>query len=557
MKVIGANICYRPSGKMLRDAGACLIENGKIIIAIAEERITRIKHDGTINNSIMYCLNSSNYDFEDIDYYVFSVCGAKPLSKQFIKSYLYKNGIDIPIEKIIVSPSHHLSHASSAYFCSGFERSIIVVADRDGSIINGDEHLVFANSVEHLSYYIGDGCKIDLIERDEDMVGDLGLGQGYSYVTEWLGFDEHSMAGKTMAMASYGSPGVFGNAHFFVYEGNRIVNKLEPIASHKSLSVRRLILKESGIDIGGRQSTEFSEIAFDVARLVQDDLERVMIAKLAYLKKKTGISNLCFAGGVALNCKLNYEIYRSGLFEDIFIQPAAGDTGQCLGNALYGYNLMCGKVGEQFKTAYLGKAYSSEEQYSAVLKYSDKVKIVPTKNLFDSVAELLSLGKIIAWFQGRSEFGPRALGNRSILASPTEKNMRDRLNETIKYREWFRPYGVCVIEESVSQFFKFDRKSPYMLFAPQVLDDVHDMIPGAIHVDNSTRIQTVSLDDNEKLYKLLRAFQLRTGVPVLINTSFNLNGQPIVESPCDAIECFLKSNIDYLVINDQILKKTE
>lgn len=556
MKIIGANICLKPSGKKLRDAGVCLLDDGRVIAAIAEERLTRLKHDSGIRKSFDYCLSVGNCTLNEIDLFVFSICGAKPLTKDYVQAYLKHSSINIPLSKIIVCPSHHLSHAASAFFASGIKDSLIVVADRDGSVLDGDEDETYANSVEHMSYYIGCDTNISLLERDDDMFGDLGIGLGYSYVTEWLGFDGHAMAGKTMALAAYGKTGALAPAHFFEFRNNKIHCLLEPTDNNKSLAVRRLIYKATGKDIGAHCTDLNSEDAFNVARLVQDDLENVMIQKLRYLKEKTGLKNLCFAGGVALNCRLNYVISKSGLFENFFVQPAAGDTGQCLGNALYGYHMLCGQPRSWvMRDAYYGKQYSESEVEEIITKYQSRLQILKVSNIYESVSELLFNGKIVAWFQGRSEFGPRALGNRSILANPSISNMRDRLNQKVKHREWFRPFGICILQDCVTEYLDFKICNPYMLTAPQVLPSVRHIIPSAVHVDGSCRIQTTNKDDNPSLYSLLKAFQRRSGVPILINTSFNIKGEPIVETPADAIKCFLSTEIDYLIIYNNIISK--
>ena len=558
MRIIGANICFRPSGKKLRDAGACLLYDGQLIVGIAEERITRIKHDYTIRNSIEYCLKTKNLAIEDIDYFVFSMCGAPEPSKDYVQSWLLKEGLDIPTCKIVICPSHHLSHAASAFFPSGFNSSLVMVADRDGSILEEISEQTFANSVEHLSYYVGNGNSLELYERDETMFGDIGLGMGYSYVTEWLGYDGHSMAGKTMALAAYGQKFALEPAHIFEFQNNKIHCLLEPIDCEKSLSVRRLFFKQANIDVGRRQNVidENSQTAFNVASVVQNDLEDVVLKKLAYLKDKTGMTKLCLAGGVALNCRLNYRIYKSGLFDEIFIQPAAGDTGQCLGNALYCYcMLQNNKSIFRMKNAYFGVLYQDELILNVIEKYKANIEIIRSDIDYRYIAEQLYQGKIVGWFQGKSEFGPRALGNRSILASPMKTSIKERLNKYIKFREWYRPFGVCVLEEYTAQYFDYDGVNPYMLIAPDVRIDKKKEIIGAIHVDMSSRIQTVSEETNEKLYRLISEFREVSGVPMLINTSFNTQGEPIVESPEDAIKSFIDSNIDILVLGKNIILK--
>lgn len=556
MIIIGSNIGLRPSGQIVRDTGACLIENGEVIVAIAEERITRKKHDSTINNSIDYCLFASGHQLSDVDLFVFSICGSLTPSVDYVWQYLSNVGLKIPKDKIVICPSHHLSHASSAFYSSGLQESLILVADHDGSIIDGNEKEVYANSVEHISYYSGNDLKLELLERDDDLFGDIGVGLGYSYVTEWLGFDGLTMAGKTMALAAYGESGALSPAHFYQIKDNKIHCLLEPTNDNKSLSVRRLIYKATGEDVGAHCVDTSSRNARNIARLIQDDLEYVVIEKLKYLKEKTGLKNLCFAGGVALNCRLNYLIHKANLFENIFIQPAAGDTGQCLGNALYGYHeIMHFPRKYIMHNVYLGRQYSSDEIAQALNLYKTEITIHEPDKIYEQVADYLLNDKIIGWFQDKSEFGPRALGNRSILASPLNPIMRDMLNEKVKHREWFRPFGVSVMSEFASDFFDFIQESPYMLIAPQTHQEMRPIIPSAVHVDGSCRLQTVNLRTNNKLYSLLQAFMHKCSIPILINTSFNDNGEPIVETPKDAIRCFLRTKIDYLVLDKYLISK--
>lgn len=556
MKIIGANICQRPTGKELLDAGACLLEDGNIVVAIAEERLTRVKHASSIVNSINYCLDCGKLSTDEVDMFVFSVCGCQTVSVDYIQEILKVSGFEIPQNKIQVCPSHHLSHAASAYYPSGFEESIILVADRDGSVLDGEDPVPYANSVEHISYYIGKGTQIELIDRDEFFYGDVGVGKAYSYVTSWLGFDGHNHAGKTMALAAYGDSSNLYPAHFFDFEENKIHCLLEPLEDNKSLAVRRMIYKMAGLDIGAGGDYRQSKYAADVARLVQDNMEEAILKKLEYLRKKTGISKLCFAGGVALNCKMNYEIYKHRIFSDIFIQPAAGDTGQCLGNALYGYHILKGGRNRYaMHNAYFGKAYSSQDIQTAIREFGSRFEVVRPENVYSYTAQQLIENKIVAWFQGRSEFGPRALGNRSILANPAIRDMKNILNARVKFRESFRPFGASVMKDEACKYFDIDIDSPYMLFATKVFEDRIKDISSVVHVDSSCRIQTVDRDNNPEFYRLLFEFRKISQIPILINTSFNIRGEPIVETPEDAIKCFASTNIDCLVLGNYVLKK--
>jgi carbamoyltransferase len=296
----------------------------------------------------------------------------------------------------------------------------------------------------------------------------------------------------------------------------------------------------------------------DVAWRVQDDAETLLLKRAIWLRETTGAKNLCMAGGVALNCVANGRIVREAGFDNVWVQPAAGDDGIAIGCAYYGYLALLKKPRSSVMThAFLGAPYSDEDARAAADKWLVRLQTTntPSKNICRDTAKLLSEGHVFAWFQGRSEFGPRALGNRSILADPRKAEMKDKLNKRVKHRQAFRPFAPVVLAERANEIFEGDEESPFMLLVKRVRPQWRDKIPAIVHVDGTARVQTVRQDQNERLYGLLKEFDAITGVPVLLNTSLNVKGEPIVETPADALACFLGTGIDYLALHDMLIAK--
>jgi carbamoyltransferase len=297
----------------------------------------------------------------------------------------------------------------------------------------------------------------------------------------------------------------------------------------------------------------------DLAWRVQEDTEELLLKRAIWLRETTGAKNLCIAGGVGLNCVANGRIVREAGFDNVWIQPASGDDGIAIGCAYYGHlELMKRPRSFVMSQAYLGRPYGDEEVDAAVSKglAGLETMVRPSGDICAEAAKLLSQGHVLGWFQGRSEFGPRALGNRSILADPRSPEMKDKLNKRVKHRQAFRPFAPIVLAERAGEIFEGEEESPFMLVAKRVRPQWKDRIPAVVHVDGTARVQTVRRETNERLYELLEAFEALTGVPVLINTSFNVKGEPIVESPRDAVECFLSTGIDYLFLHDRLVSKS-
>ncbi len=553
MKIIGINMGISSNGMGANDGGCALIDNGFPIIAIAEERITRKKYDGGFVNSFKYCLKNAHCLAKDIDYFVFSNCCDEPLNIDFVKDILQKNNLSIPEKKIIINKSHHLAHAAGVFYPSQFDKALILVVDNEGNILQKTSDNYWENSLERTSMYIGEGTNIELLERYNDTPGDLGIGGAYNFFTHWLGFNSYKDAGKTMGLASYGEDFFQG---LKLFSGGKCC--LENTNKDKLGSVRRFFSEKAGVDIGerGKSTKNPDKIQKDVAFFIQKETERILIEIVKKAVKKYKIKNLCISGGVALNCVANYKIFEKTGIEKIFIQPASGDDGQCLGNAYLGH-FSKNKLGKRKSVGsfYLGKKYSKGDIKRAVNSYSDKIEYIESKNLYKTVAKLIASDKIIGWFQGGSEFGPRALGNRSIFANPRNPRTKSYINGKVKFRESFRPYAPVVLEEYISQYFELNFPSPFMLLAPRVYSNKASLIPAVTHVDGSARVQTVNKMQNPRLYSLISEFEKITGIPIILNTSFNVNGEPIVESPEDAIKCFMGTNIDVLVIGNYIINK--
>ncbi|MBR7158876.1 MAG: hypothetical protein IKD08_04265 [Alphaproteobacteria bacterium] len=528
-KVIGIS-CGNP---LQGDGGAALVIDGEPIIAISEERLSRQKYDGAFLRSLTYCLEGSGLKIADIDAFVFGSCGDLPLKYQEIKDLLASKGIEIPREKILINHSHDLAHAASSFFCSPFDRALIAVVDFEEEIFKGT------------SLYLGKGNEISPLSCDSLP----GVGAVYEYVTKLLGYSSYQEAGKTMALAAYGTGELNGLDLFAKVSQKSDKHWFSLVKEHMEKRLKRQLKQGST----RQPSAEQIELAW----LIQKETEKSLLQLVKSGIKCSGESNLCMAGGVGLNCVANYFLAKGNAAKSMFIQPASGDSGHCLGNAFYGYYLARKNrrlLSYAMENAYLGVEYPPEIINQALMKYSQYLKFVPNDGVEEKVSMLLQEGFIVGWFQGKSEFGPRALGNRSILANPYETKVKKRLDK-IKSREYYRPYAPSVLAERAAEFFEISGESPFMLMAVKAKKEKIFLIPSVVHVDGSSRIQTVTKEQNPRYYKLIKDFYLNTDVPMLLNTSFNRAGEPIVETPEDAIKCFLATDIDYLALGDVIVSK--
>jgi len=559
------------------DVSACLLRDGQIACAIAKERITREKHaSGFYREVLDYCLSAEGITLDDIDLVVRN-CYILPVEEMETRLvYQDMPGFLASHERAqaastssllstakVVTISHHLAHAYSAFAICPFDEGVVMVVDGVGSyrsdILEDCSSDDGASSLarESESYYAFSGSKIEPLKKiwmepsrgflSQEFYNMPGLGALYSRVSTYI-FGDWNKCGEVMGLAPYGRPG-----------------KIRPLLN---LEGDELHIPDWSSDftqpwmLDAGQSWEESPAMShwqDLAWRVQQDTETVLLARARWLRQLTGAKNLCIAGGVALNCVANGRVVRESAFDNVWIQPAAGDDGVAIGCAYFGHlKVRQNQRSFAMNHAYLGKEYDENDDRDAAEKLIVRIQTATrsTGNICKETATLLSRGSVVGWFQGRSEFGPRALGNRSILADPRSSDMKKILNARVKHRQAFRPFAPIVLAERARDIFEGDEESPFMLLAKRVRPEWRDKIPAVVHVDGTARVQTVRAEDNKALHKLLMEFDALTGVPVLLNTSFNVRGEPIVETPRDAIACFLSTGIDYLALHDSLIAKT-
>ncbi len=523
--------------------GGAIITGGSLA-SISEERLSRQKYSSGYLYSLFYLINRMNLKIQDIDLFV-SSSYHNPLEDDY-QGILASLGV---AREKFVSVDHHLSHAYSTYFLSPFNKALVVVVDGLGNL----------NDTE--SYYLAEGEDIKKIGgNDPNRSIHKGIGRAYESFTNFCGWSAQE-AGKTMGLASYGQEKNLGVDLYEINNKNQISSKLEGKYSQGALKITR----DNNLDFG----VPFSEFNNkDAAFFVQDRTEKIIIELINNLYEQYKITDLCLAGGVFLNSIINKKILDQTPIKNIFVPPCCDDTGQPLGNALYGYHGYFGiPKNIQLNHAYLGMDYE-EKEIIDVLEKKQEIYSLPYevksfnfkykyhKDIASITAELLANGKIIGWFQGGSEIGPRALGHRSILTAPYPAEMKDILNEKVKHREGFRPFAPSVLEEYAQDFFELEVPSPFMLLVAKAKEDKVDKIPAALHVDKTARVQTVNKKDNGIYYDLIKEFYKITDVPVLLNTSFNDSGEPVVETPKDALRMFCTTPIDYLVLGNYLVSKS-
>ena len=583
------------------DSAAALLIDGKIIAAAQEERFTRKKHDSSFpHNAIDFVLTYSKLSLKEIDQIVFyekpflkferlletyvafapkgflSFSKAMPVwlreklfQKKLLLDHLKKDRDPNLTEEKIFFSEHHLSHAASAFYPSPFESAIVLTADGVGE---------WATT----TVAIGKGSDLE-IKKEIHFPHSLGL--LYSAFTYYTGFKVNSGEYKLMGLAPYGQPkyekeiienlidikkdGSFKlNQNFFNYATGltMINNKFEKLFGQKARK---------------SETEKLTQFHMDIASSVQKVTEEVMIKIAKSLRKEFDIPNLCLAGGVALNCVANGKLVKEKIFDNIWVQPAAGDAGGSLGATLAFWHLDQKKPRkinhhDDMQGSYLGPSYSQDQIENDLKNLGAKFEVLNDDEIFEKTSENLSKGLAAGWFQGRMEFGPRALGNRSIIADPRSKTMQKNLNLKVKFRESFRPFAPSILREDLNEWFELNVDSPYMLFVSNVnkkkCNDMTDEemklfgidklnvqrseIPAVTHIDYSARIQTVHSQTNNRYYRLLEKFKAKTNCPVLVNTSFNVRGEPIVNTPQDAFNCFMGTNLDLLVIGNCLLLKS-
>ncbi|WP_308991278.1 carbamoyltransferase [Mariniflexile litorale] len=599
MKILGISAYYH-------DSAASLIEDGKVLYAAQEERFSRIKNDASFpEKAIEYCLNEAGISMEDIDfisfydkpflkferlletYYAFAPKGftsfakAMPVwlkEKLFIKQFINKRIKALSTSKTIKIPinfpEHHLSHAASAFYTSPYSKCAYLTIDGVGE---------WATT----SYGIASG------EKGLQVLGELhfpnSLGLYYSSFTYFLGFKVNSGEYKMMGLAPYGNPNSKRVSQFVAL----IKEKLIDIKSDGSIKLNmdyfeypvglRMVDSKKWENIFGIKKRlpedKLEQIHADLALAAQKVTEEVLIKLIKFIKEETGEDNLCLSGGVALNCVANSVLFKQNIFKDIYVQPAAGDSGGALGAALavahIKQDLKFQGLNKPFDV-YLGYKSSNEDIERLLRKYKCKYQYYEnTDELTKATAQMIAKKKVVGWYRGRTEFGPRALGNRSILADPTDPEMQYTLNMKIKFREGFRPFAPVVCEEDYDDYFEQGKLSYYMLFTSKVkkslrrslpvdfegfsLEEKRKFIksdlPAVTHIDFSARVQVVNKDVNPTLWNLIQSYKQLSGTGVLINTSFNVKDEPIVNTPEDAYLCFIKSGMDILVLENYIIEK--
>jgi carbamoyltransferase len=558
------------------DVSACLLRDGAIACAISKERITRSKHDtGFFQEVVDYCLATEGISLDDIDLVVRNcyVLPVEDLESRMVSQDVpevmddaerlqaAKHPLYLSRSNKVLTVSHHLAHAYSAFAACPFDQGVVMVVDGVGNYSSDvTEPGQLTDNVDPLareaeSYYKFEGSRLETLKKvwlqptrgflSDEFYYMPGLGALYSRVSSYI-FADWNKCGEVMGLAPYGRPGAI----------ERLLHMNGDLrVPDWGVEFDKPWLVDREPDWEASPSMRHWE---DLAWRVQDDTEKVLLERAIWLRKTTGARNLCMAGGVALNCVANGRIAREAGFEKIWIQPAAGDDGIAIGCAYYGH-LAIQKNQRSFvmNDAYTGVPYKDEQVHAAANKMPVRLQAMSRRSddICGETARLLAQGHVFAWFQGRSEFGPRALGNRSILADPRTAEMKDKLNRRVKYRQAFRPFAPVVLAERAHEIFESDRESPFMLFAERVRPEWRERIPAVVHVDGTARVQTIRPDQNERLYRLLTEFDSITGVPVLLNTSFNVKGEPIVETPEDALHCFLTTGIDYLVLHDVLMAK--
>ena len=557
----------------LHDPAAAIVIDGKIVAAAEEERFIRQKHavGKPCLRSIEFCLKTAGLAAKDIDavafpwsfaafnkkkwLYAFKTLLSEPSraykaivkapkqsagTKKAVFDILKHFGISLPPERIFFI-EHHISHAASAYMLSGYDEAAVMSIDGSGEFTS----TLFAE---------GRGGKIRKIMEID--IPD-SLGRFYSTMTAYLGFDPNDGEYKLMGMAPYGDPSKADLSDIIRTDGRTFKTNPEyvwPIRSRRydkgAMIPKKLVERFGPPRKGDGLEEPYIHIAAATQKTFEDIILKLMDAHLGKVLRETG--NLVYAGGCALNVSLNRKLVENPLVKNVFVQPASHDAGTPLGAAIFTASMLGDKI-RPMKSVYLGPEYSNSEIESALKKPGIRYKL--SDDIEKEAAQLLASGKVVGWFQGRMEFGPRALGNRSILGNPTIRGTSDRINEMVKFREKWRPFCPSILREYAKDIIGRDMDAPFMTLSFAVTKEWKNRIPEVVHVDGSMRPQTVSEKDNPRFYRLIKYFFEKTGVPVLINTSLNRRGEPMVSSPDDAINMYLGSGLDYLAIGDYLVSK--
>ena len=547
----------------MHDSSACIAGDGELLFAVAEERISRLKHDARFPTlAIQACLDFAQVRADEVDEVCFGwptawpgfrhdlkclATGGLPLTflnlvtttQHFLSMWHQNGGANVftqhfgPTRAKMRFVDHHLAHAISAYSYSGLDKAAVVVVDGRGAW-------------EASSIWYGHDGRLDHVLT---IPFPNSLGLFYAQFTQYLGFVPNSDEWKVMGLAPYGNPGINLNEFISTNHESYQVNAPLLFDRHNGTSA---IAKRLGPE--RTPESEIDESFKNVAFAVQDACEVAMLALVKLALQKTNCRNICLAGGVALNSKANGKIQASGMVDNIFVQPAASDDGVALGAVFAPYLDHGGRLPmKPMRHAYLGPEYSDAEIEKALRTY--KLRVTRLDHVAETTADLLANGKIIGWFQGRMEFGPRALGHRSILADPRDPEMNAKVNNAVKFREWWRPFAPSMLKEVAGEYLEHACDSPFMILTNPVRPEKRDIIPSVTHVDGSARPQTVEKEISPLYWNLINEFGKRTGVPVLMNTSFNLRGEAIVNTPTEAVRTFFSSGMDALIIGSYMVEK--
>ncbi len=588
MYILGISAFYH-------DSAACLVKDGEILSAVQEERFTRKKHDHNFpGKAIEFCLNDAGINAAQLDlvafydkpflkferlletYLTFAPAGIKSFIKAmplWIKEKLWMKEIikdKLGYNGKIIFPEHHESHAASAFYPSPYNKASVITMDGVGEWTT-------------TSFGIGDGNDFQLLA---DIKFPHSLGLLYSALTYYTGFKVNSGEYKVMGLAPYGEPKykklIYDHLIDVKEDGSFRMN-MDYFNYCQGLTMTN---KKFNKLFGGPPRVPESNLTqkeMDIARSLQEVTEEIVLKIGRQVYKETKLKNLCLAGGVALNCVANGKLLREGPFENIWIQPAAGDAGGALGAALIGWYKYLNnprtadEKSDTQKGSYLGSEFDENDIHSFIQSFNLSAKKYDEEELIETVANLIGSEKVIGWFNGKMEFGPRALGSRTIIGDARSPKMQEMMNIKIKFREGFRPFAPSVLYEKVNDYFEIEKESPYMLLTADVkkerrvpmtdeqkkkwgidkLNVVRSDIPAVTHIDYSARLQTVHKKTNPRYHKLISKFEEKTGCAVIINTSFNVRGEPIVCTPEDAYKCFMRTNMDYLVLGNYILNKED
>lgn len=557
------------------DSAACIFRNGKIVAAVQEERLSRQKGTGAFpKQSISYCLKAARAEIDDLDHVAYywdpfhgfykrlnQIAWSLPQSLNFWNSHadkwlamtmaqreITKNfpGTSKQTRFQFHNVRHHVAHAASAFYPSPYDEAAILIMDGSGEI-------------ESTTLAMGEDKRIEILES-----ANFPNSLGYVYValTDYLGFKPDSDEYKVMGLSSLGR-----NSE--AYDKFKQIIQLRPkglyqvdlnyFNFHKGIRNPWVSKKFIGVFGPQRKTQEsISPLHMNIAWALQKRFEDVVKHSTDYLYQRTGKKKLVLGGGCALNCVVNGKLVASSPFKNIWVNPAPNDSGTGLGAALWIQGQLTGRRPEyRLENAYLGPEYSLRKIKADLQKFRLPIRQIETRTLVREIALRLSRGEIVGWYQGRSEFGPRALGNRSILADPRRADIKDKINRLIKHRENFRPFAPAVLAESAHHYFENSRSMPFMTFVLKVKKAKEKVIPAVVHSDSTARVQTVDKNSNPRFYNLIQEFQKVTGVPVLLNTSFNDQGEPIVDSPVDAIRSFAATNLDVLVMGNYLVYKED